>query len=202
MLNILNGLVLILGAVLVFITSIVQVSFTALTVAAYTCFFGLMMICVELNIANVQPRIQNNFGFLFTFIGRAIFILFAATMAMAMASWITYITGGVTAANALFNMYCMCVHPAFHKGGRFHKHTDPFKSMTTGEEEVAAYLRKNPDLAVRVGATAARAAASHPDLARKAMEGAASSATAPAAGASSPSPFTAGGAGEDDNPFA
>lgn len=37
--------------------------------------FGLMMICTEMKFANLQPRIQRKFGFLFTFIGRALFIL-------------------------------------------------------------------------------------------------------------------------------
>lgn len=37
--------------------------------------FGLMMFCVELNIANIQPKLRENCGFLFTFLGRALFVL-------------------------------------------------------------------------------------------------------------------------------
>jgi len=34
-----------------------------------------MMTCVEMNIANIQPRLRKNCGFLFTFMGRALFII-------------------------------------------------------------------------------------------------------------------------------
>lgn len=125
-----------------------------------------------------------------------------------MDSWISWIVGGITLANAIFNGYAMCVHPAFKKGGRFHAHADPFKGMSTGEQEVAAYLRKNPDVAVRVGSTAAKVAASNPDLARDAMRGAASASTPAASassgkpsGAASPSPFTGSSGRDEENPF-
>lgn len=137
--------------------------------------------------------------------------LSAGTMTIAMESWISWIVGGLTIANGLFNGYAMCVHPAFRKGGRLHAHADPFKGMSTGEREVAEYLKRNPDMAVRVGATAANVARNNPELAQQAMRGAASSAAAPApapaaaapAPAASSSPF--GGsptAGDDENPFA
>lgn len=135
----------------------------------------------------------------------------AGTITIAMDSWISWIVGGITLANAVFNGYAMCVHPAFKKGGRFHAHADPFKGMSTGEQEVAAYLRKNPDVAVRVGSTAAKVAASNPDLARDAMRGAASASTpaggssshsaGKASGAASPSPFSGSAGHDDENPF-
>ena len=50
-------------------------SFDAVTIAAYVCFLGLLMCCVELNMGMLQAKIRRNFGFLFTFAGRTIFLL-------------------------------------------------------------------------------------------------------------------------------
>jgi len=36
---------------------------------------GLLMCCVELNFTFMQTRIRRNFGFLFSFIGRTVFLL-------------------------------------------------------------------------------------------------------------------------------
>lgn len=113
-----------------------------------------------------------------------------------MDNWLTYIVGGLTAGNAIFNAYAVCVHPAFRKGGSLHGAVDPFKGMSTGEAEVAAYLQRNPDVAMRVGSAAAKTAAAHPELAKQAMTGAATS-------AASSGPFKGSASGtSDSNPFA
>jgi hypothetical protein len=38
-------------------------------------FFGFVLCCAEMRIENLQPRLQRNCGFLFSFLGRALFII-------------------------------------------------------------------------------------------------------------------------------
>jgi hypothetical protein len=134
--------------------------------------FGVIMICVELNIANLQPLIKEQFGFMFTYRGRALFILFAATMAIARNEVIAFITGGLTAVNAVFNMAVICVHPAWKEGGKFHK-GDVTQPYSTAEDTAVAYVRSNPELASRAGHAAGSYIANNPDVAREAAFGAA-----------------------------
>lgn len=139
---------------------------------------------MELNISNLQPRLRRNFGFLFTYKGRCLFVLFAATMTMALANWIGYLVGSVTAANSLFNMYALCVHPVFKKGGRLHD-ADAQAGYDPGEKAVLAYLQSNPELARKAGSAAIGFAQRNPELAQQAMAGAA----------------TRGSGGDERNPF-
>lgn len=43
-------------------------------------FFGLLMVCLEINIGICQDKMRRNFGCLFTFAGRAIFIFLWVAM--------------------------------------------------------------------------------------------------------------------------
>lgn len=127
----------------------------------------------------------------------------SATMAFAMDNWVTYVIGSLTAANALFNGYALCVHPAFRKGGSLHGAADPFSGMSTAESEVAAYVRKNPDVAMKVGSTAAKAAASNPEFTKQAMAGATSTAASGSGGRPTADPFgSSSSSAGDSNPFA
>ena len=66
------------------------------TVAAYIVFFGLLILCLECNISNLAPKFRRNFGFMFSFIGRTVFLLFCATMCFALAVWLGYLIGAIT----------------------------------------------------------------------------------------------------------
>lgn len=48
---------------------------TTATTTTTRSFLGLVMSCVELNMGWLQARIRKNFGFLFSFTGRTLFIL-------------------------------------------------------------------------------------------------------------------------------
>jgi COPI associated protein len=135
-------------------------------------FFGIMMICVELNIANLQPRIKSQFGFLFTFYGRATFILFAATMCLARGGGLAYAVGALTVVDAVFNTVVICIHPAWRRGGRFYK-AEVHESYMSAEKAAAAYVRNNPELAAKAAQSAARYAAENPETARQIASGAA-----------------------------
>ena len=63
----------------------------------YVTFFGLMMTCLECNLGNLAPKFKANFGFMFSFIGRTVFILFCSTLCFAMGGALGYIAGAATA---------------------------------------------------------------------------------------------------------
>jgi len=72
--------------------------------------------------------------------------------------------GSLTAVNAAFNGYVICVHPAF-RSGELSAATDPFGGYSGGEQEMLAYLKANPQLAAKAGAAAVTVAQHNPQLA-------------------------------------
>ena len=74
-----------------------NLSFSGVTVAAYLVFFGLLMTCLECNLGNLAPKFKANFGFMFSFAGRTIFILFCATLCFALNGVFGWISGSATA---------------------------------------------------------------------------------------------------------
>ena len=99
-----------------------------------------------------------------------------------------YLFGSLTFANALFNMYVICVHPAFTQG-RLKAGADPYTTYVGGEDVMVNYLKENPELARRAGAAAVTAARDNPELARQAVAGAQQAHTSPAAGDDKASPW-------------
>jgi len=99
-LNLVNGLLLILADVLLFIVAAANVTFTSIVLSVFLVFFGLMLTCLECNIGNLAPRFRRNFGFLFSFVGRASFIIFCASLLFALGIWFGYLIGAVTGGEA------------------------------------------------------------------------------------------------------
>jgi hypothetical protein len=164
--NMCNGMSLITLGVIVFIVGLANISFTSITVSCYVIFFGLLMSCLECNIANLAPKLQRNFGFMFSFSGRTLFIMFCGSMAFAMGNWLGYIIGALTLLNGAFNGYVICVHPAF-KSGELSAKGDPYGGYTGGEKEMLSYLQSKPELAAKAQGAALTFAANNPDMAMK-----------------------------------
>jgi hypothetical protein len=74
--NCCNGCCLIGGAIAAFLipTGTLLPSFDTVTLSAYVVLLGLLMMCAECNISLLQGKLRNNFGFLFTYLGRSLFI--------------------------------------------------------------------------------------------------------------------------------
>jgi len=161
--NMCNGLSLITLGILVFIVGLSQLSFTSVTVSAYSVFFGLLLSCLECNIANLARPLQRNFGFMFSFAGRTFFIVFCGSMAFAMGNWLGYLVGSLTLLNGMFNGYVICVHPAF-KSGELSAQGDPYGGYTGGEKEMLAYLQTKPELAAKAQGAALSFARDNPDV--------------------------------------
>ena len=208
--NMLNGALVIAASILVFLTGIVDLNFTTATLACYIIAFGIVMLFVECNISNLQSCVRAQCGFLFSFWGRAIFITLCVrpvgdlaanplltsprhcprscgTLCIALDNWVGYLFGSLTFVNAMFNMYCICVHPAF-TSGRITASSDPYTSYVGGEKVMVQYLKENPDIARRAGASAVQFARDNPDVARQAAAGAAT-ASQPKSGSSGDNPW-------------
>ena len=138
----------------------------------YTCFFGLLLSCLECNISNLAPRLQRNFGFMFSFTGRTLFIVFCGSMAFAMGNTLAYVVGSLTVLNGLFNGYVICVHPAF-KTGELSAKGDPYGGYSGGEKEMLTYLQSKPELARQAQGAAVSWAAANPGAAMQVMHAAA-----------------------------
>lgn len=135
-----------------------------------------MMACMECNLSFVGPRIQRNFGFMFTFTGRTLFLIFCGTMALAMGNALGYVMGAATFLNGIFNGYVILVHPAF-RTGELSASSDPYGGYTGGEAEIGDFLKRNPEMATK----AVTFAASNPELAKAAVSAAQQPAAAPKA---------------------
>lgn len=192
--NLCNGIILILLGVLVFVTGLMSVSFTSVTVSAYVVFFGTLLSCLECNLSFLSSRFKRNFGFMFSYLGRTGFIVFSGTMALSMANIPGYLVGAATMLNGIFNGYIICVHPAF-KSGELSAKGDPYGGYTGGEGEMLSYLRSKPELATKAGAAAAAFAKENPGAAMSVMGAVAQSQQAQAGAAAHVAP------GEGSNPW-
>ena len=101
----------------------------------------MMMCTVEIHLSILQRRIKKNFGFLFTWIGRGIFIFFCASLCFSLNFFAMQLLGAVTAFNGLLNIVVL-----IFRRKEFHLTDDPFADEKSGEELTIAYLKANPQL--------------------------------------------------------
>jgi hypothetical protein len=104
----------------------------------FECRFGFL-----------DKRFRENFGFLYSFWGRATFLVFMASLACALGSVLGYVAGACMFLNAIFNAYAIWLHPELGHGGENH---------TSGEQEAAAWAARNPAQAMAIGGAAASVA--------------------------------------------
>ena len=78
----------------------------------------------------MEETIRRNFGFLYSYSGRTLFILFIASLCLGTTSdnggitELGWITGILTFINAMFNCFVVYSHPAF-KSGAISRDGDP-----------------------------------------------------------------------------
>lgn len=190
-LNLLNGLLLILVGILIFIVASFTITFTTVTVSIYLVFFGALLSCLECNVGSCAPRFKANFGFMFSFLGRTLFILFCATLLYSLNYIAGWIVGTFTALSGLFNGYVICIHPAF-RSGDLSMTGDPYGGYTGGDKEMMDYLKRNPEVASRATGALTSFAAANPEATMKlaaAAAGSGKSSAAPSAAAAGENPF-------------
>lgn len=163
--NIINAIfVVVVGIVsLLNLTNVVHISYYAVSV--YLIGMGLLLCCFEMRIGFIEARVRKNFGFMYTFVGRTLFLAFVASLCFGLSNDGLNITCGVvTAVNALYNGFIVWRHE------RGHLLDDPTHGYQTSESLAAQYVRDNPDLANRAVSGGAAFARDNPQVAQAGMQ--------------------------------
>jgi hypothetical protein len=139
-----------------------EVPITRAFLATYMGMFAAMLALFETRVKYTASCIRKNFGFLFTYTGRAVFLIFLGAICFGMLdkdgenkapnAYITcLLTGLATVFNAILNCFIICNHPEFQamNAPDAHQapHADPSK-MT--DEQIRAYLAAHPEVAVQI----------------------------------------------------
>eukprot|EP01084_Bolivina_argentea_P161078 280419_1 len=90
-------------------------SASAGVLSIYLLLFSCLLCCFEVHLKVVAVKIANNFGFLFSPIGRICFLVFIGIICFSFKSLIGYIGGGCMCANALFNGYVLFRYPEVYE---------------------------------------------------------------------------------------
>ena len=139
-----------------------EVPITRAFLATYMGMFAAMLALFETRVKYTASCIRKNFGFLFTYTGRAVFLIFLGAICFGMLdddghtkapnAYITcLLTGLATVFNAILNCFIICNHPEFQAmnapDAHQSPHADPSK-MT--DEQIKAYLAAHPEVAVQI----------------------------------------------------
>jgi len=111
--NTLNAALLLLAAILALV--LISFSILLLMTAIYVASFACCLLCFEFRLKPYERIVYENFGFMFSFGGRACFFIFIGILAIGFNSPAGYVSVGYTVVNMLFNYYCMSVHPEYRE---------------------------------------------------------------------------------------
>jgi hypothetical protein len=89
-----------------------------LFISLYVFVFSILICCFELALSFVSRWIAMNFGFLYSFTGRILFLTFVAVMCFSLGIFGKIVMVLIFAA-LLFNIYVLCVCPKFEKWLRY-----------------------------------------------------------------------------------
>jgi len=160
---------------------IVTLSVSYFMLAFYLTCFGCLLCCFEMRVGTFEVLVREHFGFMFSNLGRTLFLFFLASFCFGIVSQqaaLGYIVGVYTILNALFNLFIS------YKFGLFY--VDPTSNYNTAEGSATQYIRENPELARSAVNASLGVARENPNLARSVLQSASH----------------AGGAGDNDvNPF-
>lgn len=152
---------------LVTLGDIITFQIAALSVSLYLTCFGLLLCCFELRLTSVEKTVRRRFGFMFSFMGRTLFLFFVGTLCFARNTTTTIVIGVVTILNGLMNAWVMYKYDEAFKDptGRYAADNNAFTQQAIGAG--AAYAASNPQLmqqGVQAGASYAR---NNPDQAAR-----------------------------------
>lgn len=150
------------------LSTIVTFNLNKLLLTCYCLLFNGILCLYELHMKKLGERFRRNFGFLFTYIGRSIFVFLLSwlgllmhsigTIMMALGSMyslLAIVVFGVAALNVIVTV----LHPSFRRGD-ISLLDDPSVSYTSGDsvgavvvthvQEIKNYMVSNPELAQKV----------------------------------------------------
>ncbi|TDH71945.1 uncharacterized protein CCR75_002942 [Bremia lactucae] len=139
------------------ITSFITLNITGTLVSIYVIMFGILFLLFECRLSRMETVIRSNFGFLYSYKGRAAFIFFIGFLDFGIGSALATIAGVFMCLNAFINLLVMCRHPQFRS--TLSAGADPTAGYTTSSQEAANFMGKNPELAAKAGQYAFQQAA-------------------------------------------
>ncbi|CAI5722159.1 unnamed protein product [Peronospora destructor] len=154
--NVICSIVQIIAGV-VGITSFITLNITGTLVSIYVIMFGILFLLFECRLSRMETAIRSNFGFLFSYKGRAAFIFFIGFLDFGIGSALATLAGVLMCFNAFINLLVMCRHPQFKS--TLSANADPTAGYTTSSQEAASFMSKNPELAAKAGQYAFQQAA-------------------------------------------
>ncbi|OQR80828.1 hypothetical protein ACHHYP_17171 [Achlya hypogyna] len=124
--------------------SFLTLNITGSLVSLYVVMFGLLFLLYECRLNSMETRIRANFGFLYTYHGRAGFVFFIGFLDFGMSTALGTLAGIVMCLAACINLFIMYKHPDFKNTS-----ADPTASYETGNQAAQDYLRSNPQVALQ-----------------------------------------------------
>jgi len=108
-----------LNAGLIAATGVVAFMILSLSViivlsAIYVICFALLLFCFECHFKAFDSMINVNFGFMFRWQGRALFLFFTGTLCFGLGT-MGIIIGCITVGNVIFNVYVLYKNPAYRE---------------------------------------------------------------------------------------
>ncbi|CAH0474555.1 unnamed protein product [Peronospora belbahrii] len=126
-------------------------------VSIYVIMFGILFLLFECRLSRMETAIRSNFGFLYSYKGRAAFIFFIGFLDFGIGSALATLAGFLMCFNAFINLLVMCRHPEFKS--TLSANADPTAGYTTSNQEAVSFMSKNPELALKAGQYAFQQAA-------------------------------------------
>ncbi len=136
------------------IGDILTLKITAISVSIYLICFGCVLGCYETRLKMFEAGVRKRFGFMYTSVGRALFLIFVASLCFSRSTIVSYIIGGITVINALLNFFVMLKFGSYLD--------DPTQKYTTAESNASQYIQSNPQIASAAFNTAATYAVNNP----------------------------------------
>ena len=112
--NVLNAAFLVVVGVLFFVLNPNKVDIPAAISACYVILFGMILLCFECHFSAIHRFMFSNFSFMFSWVGRLVFLVLAGTLAFGL-TVIGIVGGSVTLANAVFNIIVLCTNPEYSR---------------------------------------------------------------------------------------
>jgi hypothetical protein len=150
---------------LINIANVLTLSISFYFMSFYIMLFALLLCCFEMRFSWAERRVRDSFGFLYTYMGRTIFLLFLSSFCFGIMSSqqaLGLSIGIITSVNALFNLIVMYRH-----GKMFE---DPSNEYGTADATATQYMRDNPELARGAISAGVNMARDNPELARQGMQ--------------------------------
>ncbi|KNB46549.1 hypothetical protein JH06_0081 [Blastocystis sp. subtype 4] len=158
--NLLTSFVVCTFTILTSISYLLNFNISTFLLSAYCCLFSGILFLFELHTKRINNRFKAEYGFLFTYIGRSVFILFLSTLLFSIPTFVQKIFGLVVLGISVMNLFVIVVHPAFRRH-EISLLDDPSITYTAGEsvsvmDELKNIVVNNPDIAQKVITEAAK----------------------------------------------